>query len=268
MKRFSLSEVNFQRVTSALLRRVLDIPHAWAWSLSIQAYQNRERLSHFKDIHAGKRCFILGNGPSLAKMDLTPLKDEFTFGANRIYLLFNETDFRPTYYVSINELVLQQFADDIKALPFPKFLNWSSRFLFGKRDDIFYLRIKPNLFDSFTKDITRPISSGGTVTFVALQLAYYMGFSEVILIGVDHNFVDKGTPNLTATRMADRDINHFHPNYFPKGYKWQFPDLVRSEIAYQLARHVFETSGRRIVDATIGGQCPVFEKVEWTAIFG
>lgn len=263
MTRFSVSEINFQRAISAIQRRIQDIPHAWGWSLSTQAYHNRERLSRFKDIHAGKRCFILGNGPSLAKMDLTRLKDEFTFGTNRIYLLFNGTDFRPTYYVSINELVLQQFADDIKELPFLKFLSWNSRHLFREQDDILYLRIKPSLFDSFTKEITHPISSGGTVTFVAMQLAYYMGFAEVILIGVDHSFADKGIPNRTETRESKIDPNHFHPNYFPIGSKWQLPDLTRSEIAYTLARDVFKRSGRRIIDATIGGKCPVFEKTDW-----
>jgi hypothetical protein len=110
----------------------------------------------------------------------------------------------------VNELVLEQFASEIQALPMPKFLNWNRRALF-KRDDeeTVYLRVKLNLFDTFTPDLTKPLSSGGTVTFVALQIAYYMGFSEVILIGVDHNFADTGTPNKTETRRSSVD--------FPKG---------------------------------------------------
>ncbi len=39
------------------------------------------------NIHHGQRCFIIGNGPSLQRTDLTKLKDEFTFGMNRIYLV-------------------------------------------------------------------------------------------------------------------------------------------------------------------------------------
>ncbi|HTX92070.1 MAG TPA: hypothetical protein VMC09_12725, partial [Anaerolineales bacterium] len=116
-------------------------------------------------------------------------------------------------------------------------------------------------------DVTRPIYGGGTVTFAALQLAYYMGFETVILIGVDHNFVDRGTPNTTVLRTSDRDENHFHPDYFPAGSKWQLPDLRRSEIAYEIARQAYERSGRQILDATVDGHCQVFEKVEFESLF-
>jgi hypothetical protein len=93
-----------------------------------------------------------------------------------------------------------------------------------------------------------------------------MGFDEVILIGVDHNFADKGTPNKTEVRTQERDDNHFHPDYFPKGARWQLPDLVRSELAYALARQAFEQDGRRILDATADGKCPVFEKAHFASL--
>ena len=74
-------------------------------------------------------------------------------------------------------------------------------------------------------------------------------------------------PNIVETRSADVDDNHFHPNYFPKGYKWQSPDLLRSEIAYGLAKEAFEMDGRKIFDATIGGKCEVFEKIDYEVLF-
>ncbi len=74
----------------------------------------------------GQRCFIIGNGPSLKQTDLTKLKDEFTFGMNRIYLLFPELGFNTTYFVSINDLVIEQCAQEIAALPIPKFISWHS----------------------------------------------------------------------------------------------------------------------------------------------
>ncbi len=46
------------------------------------------QLAALKDIHRGERCFIIGNGPSLKQTDLSRLKDEFTFGMNRFYLMF------------------------------------------------------------------------------------------------------------------------------------------------------------------------------------
>lgn len=200
-------------------------------------------------------------------MDLTPLRHEITFGMNRIYLLFGELGFTPTYYTCVNELVLQQFRNDISALPMPKFLGWNQRALYTDRDDLMFLRTKLSFEDSFDGDPTSPICSGGTVTYVTLQLAYFMGFREVILIGVDHRFTEPGTPNQTLVREAANDPNHFHPNYFPRGSRWQYPDLKRSEHAYALARDAFSKAGGRVLDATLGGDCRVFEKVSYDRFF-
>jgi hypothetical protein len=268
MKRIRLIELDSERIISAFKRRVLDIPHSLSWHLSLYAKKNREKLSRFSDIHRGERCFIIGNGPSLSLMDLSKLKNEITFGTNRIYLLFNKTEFRPTYYVSINELVLSQFREEIANLSMPKFLNWNLRKIYGEKEDIFYVRIRLGIIDRLEGNPLRPISPGGTVTFVAMQLAFFMGFSEVILIGVDHNFAEKGVPNRSEVRMKELDPNHFDPNYFPKGVKWQLPDLTRSEVAYKVARTTFEENGRRIFDATINGKCFVFEKVDWYSLWG
>jgi len=129
-----------------------------------------------------------------------------------------------------------------------------------------YLRFGFGITDHFQSDITQSMYTGGTVTFATLQLAYYMGFKEVIIIGMDHNFVEKGRPNKTEIRTADKDESHCHPDYFPKGIKWQLPNLYRSEIAYALARKAFENDGRRILDATIGGKCEVFKKINFNSI--
>ncbi len=86
--------------------------------------------------------------------------------------------------------------------------------------------------------MTRRVWEGATVTNVALQLAFYHGFPQVILIGVDHNFTDKGKANQTVVSAGD-DPNHFSPAYFGKGFRWQFPDLETSEIGYNLARKAY-----------------------------
>ena len=187
---------------------------------------------------------------------------------NRIYLHFEIMGFLPTYYVAINQLVLEQFADEIKQLPIPKFLNWNKRSLFDSNiSDVMFLKTRLGISDSFQPNILEPIYSGGTVTFVAMQIAYFMGFQEVILIGVDHNFVDKGTPNKIEIRETNTDYNHFHPDYFPKGSRWQLPDLRRSELAYESARVAFESDGRQILDATVNGKCQVFPKVNFKSLF-
>jgi len=266
--RYDLSEISFRRLSSALEVRIAEIPHNLAWHFAPLARENKRRLEGFRDIHRGNRCFIVANGPSLAKTDLELLADEATFGLNRIYLHFGSTSFRPTYYVAMNELILEQFAGEIAELKMPKFLNWNRRSFYSAPDpELSFLKSRMVVKDSFQPDLTQPLVVGATVTFVALQLAFYMGFRQAVLIGLDHSYADKGIPSNTETRTADQDQSHFHPDYFPKGSRWQLPDLLRSEIDFEIARKVFEKDGRQVLDATIGGKCPVFEKVRYLSLF-
>jgi hypothetical protein len=260
-KRLNLSELSIKRVGGAFATRIKEIPHFFAWSFSKRARTNKDYLIRFYNLHKGERCFLIANGPSLAQTDLSLIKDEISFGLNRIYVNFDKSPFRPTYYVASNDLVISQFHEDISKLAMPKFLNWHGRSFFEPtRDDIAYLQPTHVFGDYFQTDITRPMVFGATVTFVTLQLAYYMGFSEVIIIGMDHNFFEKGTPNVNETRNYQVDRSHFHPEYFPKGTVWQLPDLMRSELDYLIARDYYLKNGRNIFDATIGGKCQVFNK--------
>lgn len=222
-------------------------------------------LAHFHNLHQGERCFIIGNGPSLKQTDLTRLKNEKTFGMNRIYMLFDELGFTTTYYVSVNSLVIEQCADDIRRISIPKFLSWRSHKLIRPTEDTYFLHTTYT-GPKFARDVRFRLWEGATVTYVALQLAYYMGFGQVILIGVDHNFQSKGKPNTTVISEGD-DPNHFDPRYFGKGFRWQLPDLETSEVAYSMARAVFEADGRHILDATIGGKLTIFPKIDYAALF-
>jgi len=93
-----------------------------------------------------------------------------------------------------------------------------------------------------------------------------MGFSEVYLIGVDHSFDTKGTANQTVVSRGD-DPNHFSPEYFGKGFRWQLPDLDASEDAYRLANYNYQKAGRKIYDATVDGKLTVFPKIDYVSIF-
>ena len=223
-----------------------------------------KRLHTLKDKHRGKRCFIIGNGPSLNNMDLSLLENEITFGLNRIYLLFDKIGFNTTYLVSINEYVVEQSAAEIERLSCKKFISWDARNHIPFTPDTVFLRRRSG--PKFCIDVSKQgIWDGATVTYVAMQLAYYMGISEVILIGVDHNFKTEGEPHKLVVSQGE-DPNHFDPHYFGKGFKWQLPDLKMSEHAYELALRAFRNDGRRILDATVGGKLQVFPKVDYKKI--
>ncbi len=223
-------------------------------------------MAGYYNIHKGERCFIIGNGPSLKQTDLTKLKGEFTFGMNRIYLLFPELGFTTTYFASINDLVIEQCADDIATLPIPKFIAWRSNRHFQRFPENMIFLYTTYTGPRFSYNMTRRIWEGATVTNVALQLAFYMGFEKVILIGVDHNFTDKGQANKTVVSTGD-DPNHFSGNYFGKGFRWQLPDLDTSEIGYKKARDAYQKAGREVLDATVGGKLTVFPKVDYNSLF-
>ncbi len=231
--------------------------------------KSRSQLSAYHRRHEGGRCVIIGNGPSLRSMDLSFLKHEITFGMNRINLLRKSVDFTPTYFVAINKFVLEQSAAEIAAIPCPKFLSPAA--------------VECALIDDKTVIVptgglplgeTAPFLSaagervweGFTVTYMALQLAHYMGFSEVILIGVDHNFQTKGPANALVVSEGD-DPNHFDASYFGKGYRWQLPDLHNSSVAYRMAAIQYERTGKKVVDATSGGALTIFPKIDYQDLF-
>jgi len=251
---------------------IRDLPQLPAAYLHPWRRESIRRLAGLKDLHKGRRAFIIGNGPSLKQTDLKKLCGEFTFGLNRIYLMFPELGFQTTYLVSVNDLVIEQCAQEIAALPIPKFLSWrSQRFFTNQPTNSQSTRLPTFLhttYDNptFARDARFRLWESATVTYVALQLAFHMGFEQVILIGVDHNFATQGRANTTITSNGD-DPNHFHPDYFGKGFRWQLPDLETSEIGYRMARRAYEQAGRSVLDATVDGKLTIFQKADYNSLF-
>ncbi len=249
------------------LRRVPQLPAAY---LHPWRRESIRRLAALKDKHKGQRAFIIGNGPSLKQTDLTKLKNEFTFGMNRIYLMFPELGFTTSCLVSINDLVIEQCAAEMAALEIPKYIAWRSHHHFKNVERLTF-NVPTFLYTTYTgpgfsRDVRGRVWEGATVTNVALQLAFHMGFEQVILIGVDHNFASKGDANKTVVSDGD-DPNHFSAAYFGKGFRWQLPDLDTSEIGYRFARQAYESAGREVLDATVGGKLTIFKKVDYNSLF-
>ena len=162
------------------------------------------RLIHNR--HQGERAVIVANGPSLNEMDLSFLKHEITFGLNKIYLGFKKFNFYPRYYVAVNRKVIEQSAEQIRKLNCVKFISDKGNDLV-QRDALTYRISTKKPEQQFYKDIAQGVNEGWTVTYAALQVAYYMGFTEVILIGLDHRYVYSGDPNQSDI-LSGPDPNH------------------------------------------------------------
>jgi hypothetical protein len=228
------------------------------WDLKSESWRSRKRLKEIRNKNEGDKAVILCNGPSLNETDFSLLENIYTFGLNKINLIFNKTSFRPSSIVSVNKLVMKQNADFFRNTDIPLFLDSDGINDIGTKDHITYLH--STSYRSFAKDCSFSIDQGYTVTYVALQLAYHMGFTKVALIGCDHDFATKGPSNKTVV-SGESDPNHFDPNYFSGGDKWQLPDLFESEVSYKMAKEVYEEGGREIYNATKGGKLEIFPRI-------
>lgn len=186
---------------------------------------------------------IACNGPSLNDIDMRLLGGETVIALNRGYL---KRDMPISYLVVVNKNVEQQWGNEI--------IRVGSNNIFSNSiQGTNLLRWTPDI-PSFQPDITKPMWQGHTVTYVALQIAYYMGFNRVALIGCDHSF-----PYMSKT-LVGPDINHFDPNYFPGGSKWDLPNLKMSEVAYKLARGAYSRDGRKIYNCSTFTKLDVFKR--------
>ncbi|WP_051208272.1 6-hydroxymethylpterin diphosphokinase MptE-like protein [Saccharospirillum impatiens] len=247
----------YKYATGLLLRRLY-------WDICLESYRSRKRLKKIRNKFKGQSAVILCNGPSLLNTDFEMLRDSglYTFGLNKINLLFDKVDFRPSTIVAVNPYVLEQNADYFSNTDIPLFLDSKAKHLGIKNSKSIFLH-SSNIPSSFAKDCSVSINQGYTVTYVAMQLAFHMGFQRIALVGCDHNFADKGTPN-KLIEAKDDDHNHFDPNYFSKGTKWQLPDLFQSEVHYTIAKNLYEENNREIYDCTNDGKLQLFTKMPFS----
>lgn len=206
---------------------------------------------HLNNLHRNGTAVVIGNGPSLRDVPDSFLTKHVTLGSNRIYLRH-----KPNYYAVVNPLVIKQNREEIEQLATVKFVRAGE----GLRGYQLNSKRKP----LFSFEPLTWIHEGYTVTYVLLQLAAYLGFATVLLVGVDHRYTFDGKPN-ERKRMVGDDPNHFDPAYF-RGQEWNNPDLEKSAKFYAVARSVYEQAGRRIINLTEGSALDVFEKgdiAEW-----
>lgn len=235
-------------------------------------------ISALRNRHLGERCFIVGNGPSLAETDLTLLRNEVTFGVNGIFYAQDRMGFEPTYYVVEDTSVMNENLDEIRAYPAGQKLFPSIYRSLYDRDDALFFNMNRGYYEPqspncgtprFSVDAAQRLFTGQSVTYINLQLAYFMGFATVVLIGMDFSYVIPDNVNREGDVLTSNgpDPNHFHPDYFGKGKTWKDPRLDRVLESYKLAKDMFEADGRRVVNATIGGALELFPREDYHALF-
>ncbi len=233
--------------------------------------QNNEKLSKYRNIHPGRRAFILGMGPSLRIDDLQLLEHELCFACNKIYLGFNDTSWRPSCYSVIDILVAQNNREKINALTLPSIHEMNLRPILGDAEHISYVKTlkNPGTEDDpdiqFSTDITTGVYGGRTVLFFQLQLAFFMGVREIYLLGLDFDFQ---IPNATAEKTAHGETvlvhngeqNHFHADYRAPGERWSMPNMEVQRKAFIRAREHFAKNDGIIINASRRTKLDVFPR--------
>jgi len=240
------------------------------WNCSADGRAIRRRLDEMQNAYKGKRCFVIGNGPSLRSTDLRRLKSEVTIGCNGLFLLFNEMGFLPTFYTVEDHLVAEDRAAEINKIKgttkiFPRDLSYCLLL----DDDAVYVNFVRDYvgFPRFSARFDKVVYWGGTVTFLNLQLAYYIGCHEIYLLGMDHSYKVPSYATSDVIVSGEPDVSHFHPDYFGPGYRYHDPKVWRMEQSYVVAREFFESHGGKIYNATRGGKLEVFPRVDFDSLF-
>ncbi len=244
-------------------------------ALGARVLPERQDVRRFKGIGRGQRCFIMGNGPSLKRIDPLRLKREVTFGTNGIYLVEDWLGFLPTYHVTEDRLVIEDRGAEISALRgTTKFYDrrWMRHIPPSDSDvmpRVIYDYSEYPDFPLFSRNAARCLWVGGTVTYLCLQLAYYMEYDPVILVGFDHSYVRPAHVEAAGAVWTSHgdDPNHIHPDYFGKGKRWHDPRVDRMSRAFIRAKNEFESAGRRVVNATSGGQLEIFPRADFLSLF-
>jgi hypothetical protein len=220
-------------------------------------------IQEFKDTHKGETALIVGNGPSLDTTPLMKLAGKYpAFAANKIYDSASHPAFIPNFWTCIDDLMLTDCVPYL--LAHPEFISerFATRYIPLPRAH----GLNTVVDVGFSMDVGEKVYLGGTVTYVNLQLAKYMGFETVLLVGVDHHYPKAVTEGRPGSKMiADgTDPDHFQSKdtaYFSPGKLYNRPELGAVEKHFfPLAKRAF---GGRVYNLTPGSAENVFEKQSW-----
>lgn len=204
-------------------------------------------------------CVIAGNGPSLNKTKIDDI-----YGCDLIIsnFAYYSADLlrKATYLTIVNELVAKQASSDLNLLQTSAckvFPFWLSHYFPNDEQTIW---LNTLLSDKFSTRADQTINWRSTVSMFNMQLAHYLGYKKVLLIGFDNTYKQAaGLREGDVIKQEQDDENHFLKTYF-KGKEWQAADTDKMAAVYALAKTAFEADGREVVNCTVGGQLEVFRR--------
>jgi hypothetical protein len=239
----------------------------------------------FKDRYAGRRCFVIGNGPSLNKQDLIPLRSEITIVTNHFYRHPILRVWQPTFYCAADEAELytpqeiQRIRQGVSQIsPEAFFVPLSVKTLIEQyglfpqdKTYFLFLDMKGVLIDNWVADrrvfdLTSILPHITTTAHMALMSALYLGCSPIYLIGLDHDWLAHPSVTMHFYDASNEDVGGEwdHSSF---DYKSLAEFIRRTWQTYEVLRDVATRQGVAIYNATAGGFLDVFPRVEFEKLF-
>ncbi len=238
------------------------------------------RNETFRDRHRGRRCFVIGNGPSLKQQDLSRLTSEVTFATNAFYLhpLVSEQGL-PSYYLLSDpeyfdgRIALEEFSQLQAAIgSTPIFLpHYAREFIASTNalpsEQIYYVASCGGLEDTWRArpDLTQTIPGAQTVVQLAILAAMYMGCSPIYLLGLDHDWLSHGGQHLNF--YSDGAVDDQPEGNLPG---WTYRKMMEAMLTmwdiYEMLQRIADAENIEIINATHGGFLDVFKRQRYESI--
>jgi len=205
---------------------------------------------------------------------LSLLRNEYTFAFNKIYRLFPKTDWRPSFYMIIDETIARDIKEELLQSELPRIYagNNVNRVL---GDDKRIRYIHRSFFDKktelplFQPDLRRgPGYACYTVTYDAFQLAWHMGFREFYTLGIDGKYnlrvlgeVDVKEPKKHVANVSAAN-SYFDADLFRDGETMVLPLEAEQRLAYISAKNFIEKNNGKIYNAAPDSPMELFDRCD------
>ena len=236
-------------------------------------------LADLRDKFTGKRVYVIGNGPSLSRTPMDMLIGEYSIAMNRIAAIYKQTKWRPDFFVCTttnvrkpdwHKDIMRTIDQDIVTFAWDQL-----RETIGEKNNIYYLNCTHGsettdqpLLEWWSDDISERVCKYGTSMLVAMQIAFYLGFGEIYIVGADLGFTDSIFTKLFRRARLKKiaqlfDKNHFFPGYGSPGGSAKYFNRNMTA-AHQLIKKVADRKKIKIFNATLGGKLNVYPRVDFT----
>jgi hypothetical protein len=252
----------------------------------------RQYLEKNADLHCSKasnRCFIIGTGPSLRELDLRFVMNEDKIMVNHIDKDDELIILNPNFWVIADPVFWlheQEFLDPVvdtlkSKLPSTQLLipddvlSYATRDLLQENNIHYYALDKTAKYEPVTIDFAAILPCfAQNVISVALMLAIYLKYEEIILIGCDHSWwgyseveIEQGVIPPHYYNENEEDIEFVVNSFKSLGYQRLQETIQIQKKEYAALRSIAEQNGLRVYNATPGGYLESFIRVRYKDLF-